>query len=253
VTSRLPAALAACFAGVLLTAQTPAPAIPSLRTIAIDPGHGGDDAGVTTNDASEKHLTLEIARRVKTQVESRMGVRVVLTREDDRTMTADERALAANNSNADLFLSLHFNTAASPSVSGAQVYYQQLDDEGQAALEATRKAGVLMTAPNGRTRSVALVPWDLAQALHVDRSAALAGILVEVMGAAQIPMSGRPLQQAPLRGLAGVNMPAALIELAYLTNTAQAAEATSAEFQGMVAQAIYDSLLRFRDEAGGER
>jgi N-acetylmuramoyl-L-alanine amidase len=87
----------------------------------------------------------------------------------------------------------------------------------------------------------------------VDRSAALAGILVEVMGAAQIPMSGRPLQQAPLRGLAGVNMPAALIELAYLTNTAQAAEATSAEFQGMVAQAIYDSLLRFRDEAGGER
>jgi N-acetylmuramoyl-L-alanine amidase len=242
--------------GALLVAQAPVEPIPpaSLQSIVIDAGHGGDDEGVKGSDGFlEKQLTLDIAKRIKTQVESRMGVRVILTREDDRTMTVDERALVANNSRADVFLSLHFNAAATPAVAGAQVYYQQLDREGEAALQAAESASARMTAPGGHTRSIAFVPWELAQVRHIDRSASLAGILGEVMTAARIPMTTRPVQQLPMRALAGVNMPAALIELAYLTNPTQAEETASAEFQGTIVQAIYDSLLRFRGVAGGER
>ena len=201
----------------------------------------------------EKQLTLDVAKRIKALVESRLGIRVVLTRDDDRAMPMDERAIVANNSRADLFLSLHFNATASPSARGAQVYYQHMDREAEAALKATQAAGVRMTAPNGDTRSIAFVRWDLAQISHLDRSAALAAVLVDVMGAAQIPMGAQPLRQAPLRGLASVNMPAALIELAYLTNPAQAKAAGSAEFQGAVAQAVHDGLLRFRGQQGEGR
>ena len=259
------AAVAAVLAGVLLNAQTPAPSTSSaelpladpsqsLQTIVIDPGHGGDDAGVKSPDGlHEKQLTLDIAKRIKTLVESRLGIRVVLTREDDRAMPMDERAIVANNSRADLFLSLHFNAAPSPSASGAQVYYQELDREGEAALQAAQAAGVRMTAPNGETRSIAFIRWDFAQIRHLDRSAALAGRLVEVLGKAQIPMGTHPLQQAPLRGLTGVNMPAALMELAYLTNPAQAKAAGSVEFQGAIAPAVHDGLLQFRDQQGEGR
>lgn len=259
--ARYPFIAAIVLAGVLLGAQAPAPpgssaelplpaATNTVQTIVIDPGHGGDDTGVKTADGVlEKQLTLDIAKRIKTLVESRLGIRVVLTREDDGALPADERAIIANNSRADLFLSLHFNAAPSPAASGAQVYYQHLDREGEAALQATQTAGVRMTAPSGETRSVAFVRWDLAQIRHLDRSAALAGVLVDVLGGAQIPMGTPPLQQAPLRGLASVNMPAVLIELAYLTNPAQAKAATSTEFQGAVAQAVHDSVLRFRGQA----
>jgi N-acetylmuramoyl-L-alanine amidase len=259
------AAAAAVLAGVLLNAQTPAPPSASgelplvappnaVQTIVIDPGHGGDDPGVTAESGIfEKQLTLDVARRIKALVESRLGVRVILTREDDRTLPLDERAVIANNSRANLFLSLHFNASLSPSVSGAQVYYQSLDREGEAALQAMQNTDATMTLPGGGTRSISFVRWDLAQIRHLDRSAALAAILVDVMGRARIPMGARPLQQAPLRGLAGVNMPAALLELAYLTNPTQAVEVTSAEFQGTLAQAVYDGLLRFRGAPGEER
>ena len=66
-------------------------------------------------------------------------------------------------------------------------------------------------------------------------------------------MGTRPLQRGPMRVLVGVNMPAALIELAYLTNPDQAKQAVSGDFQASVTQAIYDGVLKFRDYLEGRR
>ena len=89
----------------------------------IDPGHGGDDVGARgARGAQEKTVTLEVARRLRTLIEMRLGIRVVLTRDEDRTISLDERAAIANNSKADLFLSLHLNAAPAGSVAGAEVY-----------------------------------------------------------------------------------------------------------------------------------
>ena len=88
--------------------------------------------------------------------------------------------------------------------------------------------------------------WDLAQARHVETSAVLAGMLEEEL-TNRVTMSSRPRQQAPLRVLVGANMPAALVEMAYLTNPEQEKVIRGEAYQGLVAQALYDAVVRFRE------
>ena len=94
-------------------------------------------------------------------------------------------------------------------------------------------------------RTIDVIRWDLAQARHVEASAVFAGILEEDLRA-QVMMSDRPRQEAPLRVLTGVNMPAALIEMAYLTNAQQERLAQSDAYQGSLAQAMYNAVVAFR-------
>jgi N-acetylmuramoyl-L-alanine amidase len=195
--------------------------------------------------ALEKQITLAVARRLKTLVETRLGVRVVMTRDDDRAITPDERDAIANNSKADLFLSIHVNGALSPGVSGAEVYYLRLDREGEEARRNAAATELVLPAVGGGTRPIDVIRWDLAQAPHVDASASFASMLEEELRK-HVSMGPRPLQQAPMRVLAGANMPAALIEIAYLTNPAQAQQAQSGDYQAVVAQGVYDAILRFR-------
>jgi N-acetylmuramoyl-L-alanine amidase len=227
------------------------PALPGqrtarLQTMVIDPGHGGDDAGVRgPKGALEKQVTLEVARRLKSLIETRLGVRVILTREEDRAVSPDGRDAIANNNKADLFLSLHVNGAPSPSMKGAQVYYLRLDRAGEDARLRTAASELVLPAVGGGMRPVDVIPWDLAQAAHVDVSSRFASMLEEELEK-HAPMGPRPLQQAPIRVLSGVNMPAALIELGYLTNAEQERAVQSAELQGSLAQAIFDAIVRFR-------
>jgi N-acetylmuramoyl-L-alanine amidase len=221
-------------------------AVPGLHTLIIDAGHGGADAGVHgAKGALEKQVTLEVARRLKTLVETQLGVRVVMTRDDDRALTADERDAVANNSKADLFLSIHANGALSPDVTGAEVYYLRLDRDGEEARRTAAASELVLPAVGGGTRPIDVIRWDLAQATHVDASASFASMIEEELHK-HITMGPRPLQQEPMRVLSGANMPAALVEIAYLTNPAQEQQAQSAEYQGAVAQSLYDAIVRFR-------
>lgn len=244
------------------TAAPPAPAPPTastepppplltatrraaLQTIVIDPGHGGEDVGVRgEGGVEEKQITLEVARRLRGLIENRLGIRVVLTRDDDRAISLDERAALANNSKADLFLSLHANAALVPGVSGAEVFHAQLDRESQDALRSADE-GVSLPVLGGGSRKIDVIRWDLAQARHVDASEMFAGMLEEDLRA-HVPMGPRPLQQGPLRVLMGVDMPAALVEMAYLTNPEQAALAKTEAYRTSLTQGIYDAVLRFR-------
>lgn len=218
---------------------------PAFRTVVLDPGHGGEDAGVRgTDGVEEKQLTLDIARRVRQRLESRLGVRVILTRDDDRGPGLDERAAAANNSKADLFLSLHANGALAPTMSGAEVFHLRLDDEGEEARRDVAESAVLPVLGGGR-RTIDVIRWDLAQAAHVESSAVFASMLEEELRR-RVPMSPRPMQQAPMRVLASANMPAALVELAYLTNPDQARASQGEEFKNAAAEALYDAIVRYR-------
>jgi N-acetylmuramoyl-L-alanine amidase len=231
----------------------PSPVLPSspaaggLQTMVIDPGHGGDDAGVRgAKGTLEKQITLEVANRLKTLVETRMGVRVVMTRTDDRTVSPDERDAIANNSKANLFLSLHVDGAPAPSVAGAEVFYLRLDRAGEAARRSAAATEIALPTINGGTRPIDVIPWDLAQASHVGASARFATMLREELQK-HTTAGPKPLQQAPMRVLAGANMPAALVEMAFLSNAGQEQDVQSADFQSGIAQALYDAVLRFRD------
>ena len=223
-----------------------------LQTIVIDPGHGGADVGArSASGAEEKTITLDVARRLRALIEMRLGVRVILTREDDRMVSLDERAALANNSKADLFLSLHMNEAPVPDVDGAEVFYLRLDREGQDARRASANEAVALPVLGGAVRTIDLIRWDLAQARHVDASEVFAEIL-EGHLRAQVTMSRRPRQNALLRVLAGVDMPAALIEMAYLSNAEQAQLALSEAYQNSLAQAMYDAVVGFRAYLEGQ-
>jgi len=218
---------------------------PALQTLAIDAGHGGDEIGVRgVKGLEEKHLTLDVARRLRGLIERGLGLRVILTRDDDRVIGIDERAAAANNGKADLLLSLHANGALSGSPSGAEIYYERLDREGEAVRQSAATA-VSLPVISGGTRSIEVVPWDLAQASHVEASAMLASVIEQELRQ-RVPMGQRPIQQGPMRLLSAANMPAVLVEMAYLTNSAQEKAAGGDEFKNAVAQALYNAIVRFR-------
>jgi N-acetylmuramoyl-L-alanine amidase len=238
------------------TPATPAPGEPApipalasraaLQTIVVDPGHGGDEVGARgVKGAEEKHLTLEVARRLKGLIENRLGIRVILTRDEDRTLSLDERAAMANNSKADLFLSLHLNAALSRAVAGAEVFHLRADTDAVDALRSAETDAVSLPVLGGASRRIDVIRWDLAQARHIDTSARLAELLEEGLRA-HVTMGPRPLQEGPLRVLTAVDMPAALVEMAYLTNPNQEQLAQSESYQTSIAQAIYEAVLRFR-------
>jgi N-acetylmuramoyl-L-alanine amidase len=225
---RTPAVLFALLLIPLLSAQEPAR--PPDTVVVIDPGHGGDDTGVRgAGGLTEKQLTLDIAQRLKSQLEGRLGVRVLLTRSDDVVLGPDARASLANNNRGSLFLSLHANAAFSPSLAGAEIYTPAADpltgtEEGQA---------------------IELLPWNGVQARHATASARLAGLLHDELARA-IPMSPRQVQAASMRPLVGVNMPAVVVEMLYLTNPEQEKMAADDAFKDGIAQRLADAIARFR-------
>ncbi len=219
-----------------------------VRVVVLDPGHGGADAGTTgRSGVQEKAVTLDIARRVKTLLESRLGMRVLLTRDEDRDMSPDERAALANSNRADLFLSLHLNASPAPTVAGAEVYQLKVDTT-------ERRGGDLITLPTtaGGTRQFTFVPWDLAQVRHREGSTLLANLLESALRA-RIPMSARPIQEAPMRVLAGLDMSSVVVELAYLSNPEQETAVQADEFQNNAAQAVLDAVTAYRSAWRGDR
>jgi N-acetylmuramoyl-L-alanine amidase len=212
----------------------------------LDAGHGGEDVGARGPGGSEeKQITLDVARRLRSLLEARLGIRVILTRDDDRVMSLDDRAAVANNSKADLFLSLHANASPVSSVRGADVFHLRLDREGDEALRSAATSAVSLPVLGGATRSIDVIRWDLAQARHVQASTAFGSILEEDLRAI-LKMCARPRHEAPLRVLTSVNMPAALIEMAYLTNPDEERLIRGEDYQSTLVQAIYNAVVRFR-------
>ena len=157
-----------------------------MRTVVIDPGHGGDDAGAKgPNGTLEKDVTLQLARRLKAAIESRVGLRVLLTRDADENVPVDRRTALANNNKADVLFSLHANASVRPALHGAQVLSLSLDDYKSRARELI--PGTPVPVAGGGTRLVGAVPWDLAQIPHAGQSASLAAIVERHLAERHVP------------------------------------------------------------------
>jgi N-acetylmuramoyl-L-alanine amidase len=218
-----------------------------LRTVVLDPGHGGDELGTQgAKGTLEKEITLSVARRLRTLIESRLGLKVFLTRDDDRTMSLDERSAFANNHRADVFLSIHANSAVRPSARGAEVYYLTVERADEEARKRADQNSTTLPALGGGSRTIDLILWETAQARYLEQSAALAGFIEQAL-AGRVEMSPRAVQQEPFRVLVGANMPAALVEIGYLSNAEQEAQLTTPAYQEQVAQALLDALIKFRE------
>src|SRR5262249_39547608 len=230
--------------------RAPAPEGPALRTVVIDPGHGGDDAGAKgPGGAFEQDVTLAIARNVRAAVANALGVQAFLTRDKDQEVALDERAAFANNYKSDLFISIHANASRALGARGSEVYflsYQASDDESRrvAALE----GGAVPAAASAPAGSdVSLILWDMAQAEHLEEASSLASRiqdeLAEVTGSER-----RGVKQAPFRVLVGAAMPAVLVEVAFISNAEEEKLLVSDAYQSRIAAAVVRGIGRYQRE-----
>jgi N-acetylmuramoyl-L-alanine amidase len=224
---------------------SPPPAAPDAAsaTIVIDPGHGGDEPGARGPGGTvEKDVTLAVARQLRSAIESRLGVRVLLTRDADQTVPPDDRTALANNNKAAMFVSLHANSSLRPDVRGATVFFL---DAGAEAEDRPAARGAILPTLGGGTREIDIVPWEMAQTRFVAESASLAAMVSEELKS-RAEVSARPIEQAPLRVLVGANMPAVLVELGFLSNAEQEKQLTAEVYQGQLVQALLEAVSRFR-------
>ena len=186
-----------------------------LRVVVIDPGHGGSDPGVIAGNAVEKDLSLELAKLLRVELEGRLSARVVLTRHDDRDLTADQRAEIANRSHADLVLSLHFDGFPGPRARGATAYCPPATFAAP-----DHAAGVAGEGGSGVSRSqpVTLVPWRDVALRHAVESRSLAETILSALELkGQGPTRLRERLATPLLG---INAPGLVLECAALTASA---------------------------------
>lgn len=229
----------------------------AMRTVVIDPGHGGDDQGaVGASGTKEKDVTLQMALRLKGAIESRMGMRVLLTRDRDQNVSLDRRSALANNNKADLFISLHAGASLQKNLSGAQVLSLRLDHYAGRA-PASQQSGEPVPIVGGGTRLIAPAPWDLAQIPFAEDSAIVGQHLLARLTERRVPLYSASVDALPLRVLAGVNMPAILIETGFLTNPDDE-RALKGDRVPVIVDAIADTIAAVRrgvraSAAGGAR
>jgi len=225
-----------------------------VRTVVIDPGHGGDETGaIGPAGTMEKDLTLAIAREIAERLRATLGLQVVLTRDEDVAVGLDERSALANQNKADLFVSVHLNATVSGRARGAETYFLSLQasDERAAGLAAAENlTGGEPAAPGSEEFDLQLLLWDLAQSQHLASSQRLATLIqAELNRALELPDRG--VKQAPFRVLTGAAMPAVLVELGFLTNAEEEKRLRDPAYRAGLAETVVRAIGRFRAEREG--
>ncbi len=215
-------------------------------TVVLDPGHGGGDTGATTaGGLQEKDLTLVLAQKTAALLE-KAGLRVILTRSTDTQVPLVQRTAIANYNRADLFLSIHLNSSPAPSARGTETYFlsrnaTDLWSTQLAAKENTEGTASGATADSGLN----LVLWELAQTSYIVESSVLAEAIQQEFNTL-LGTTDRGVRQAPFVVLEGAQMPAVLVEVAFLSNPDESKRLTDPAFQDQVAQGLTQSILAFK-------
>lgn len=220
-----------------------------VRTIVIDPGHGGVETGAIGRSGSmEKDLTLQVARRLRRELERRMPVKVVLTRDSDVDVHWDTRTAIANQNKADLFISLHFNSSFGRSAKGAETFFLSREASDQMAADAAAMENQASPdAGDDPELDLKMILWDLAQSYHLAESQRFASLVQEELNLA-LGLRDRGVKQAPFRVLMGANMPAVLVELGFLSNREEETKAQSPTHQAELVAALVRATQRFKTQ-----
>ncbi len=226
----------------------------TLPLVVIDAGHGGHDPGAISphGGAREEEVTLSIARRTRDALVATGRVRVALTREDDHFIVLQDRYGIARRLGADLFISIHADSAGNETARGATVYTlsEVASDREARRLAARENKADIINGVNlgGATGDVSSILIDLTQRETMNVSADFAKMLV-TEGTRSLTMRSESHKFASFVVLKAPDTPSVLFETGYLSNAADAAFLTSASGQSTVAQ----TLARAVDSHFGRR
>ncbi|MGZ5438681.1 MAG: N-acetylmuramoyl-L-alanine amidase family protein [Candidatus Aminicenantales bacterium] len=250
-----PALIAAvlAIAAVGLAFPGPVAAAPAqdqaLRTVVIDPGHGGLESGAKGKFGNlEKDITLAVSLKLKALIEKDMGFEVVLTRDRDVDVSIENRSAIANNRKAGLFISIHANGSVQRKAGGSETFFLSLnatDEETRRLAYLENNSSALQSRIDPSSdNDLMMILWDMAQNAYIKQSSRLAE-LVQAELDAMLGTRNRGIKQAPFKILTGVACPAILVEAAFISNPDEEQKLASDAFQTKVAEAIYRGLALF--------
>ncbi|ATC64838.1 cell wall hydrolase [Nibricoccus aquaticus] len=206
-------------------------AVPQLRVIALDAGHGGRDPGKENKKlrVNEKTFTLDVVKRAE-KLLTQQGYKVVLTRKSDTYAELGDRPAAAARAGADLFISVHFNAVAAnvERVSGTETYTMTPQYQ-RSASDSTRDSMDAIANPGNVNDH-----WNALLGYHMQRAML-----------ADLKTSDRGLKRGRLAVLRLATCPAVLVEAGFLSNTSEAKKIATAEYRQKIADAIADGVKAY--------
>ena len=224
-----------------------------VRTIVIDPGHGGHDPGATgPTGLKEKDVNLAIAKALKRKIEDNGGEfgvsRVVVTRSDDRFIPLEERTGIAKRERADLFVSIHCNAAKNNQAHGIETYILSFTTDPEALAVAARE--------NSTTRKSLSDLADIVKkyllSSKIDESTRLAthvqSSVVNRIAKKYNPVKNKGVKKAPFIVLIGADVPSILVESSFITNPHEEKRLKSEDYINEIADGIYSGIKKYSNE-----
>lgn len=219
-------------------------------TIALDPGHGGEDPGASgKNGSKEKDIVLSIAKRLKAKLEEAPNMRVMLTRDGDYFVPLGKRVEKARKVQADLFVSIHADAFVQPSARGSSVFV--LSEKGASSTAARWLADKENQADTiggvnvkNHDRQLASVLFDLSTTAQINDSLKLGkSVLGEIGGINRLHKGS--VEQAGFAVLKAPDIPSILIETAFISNPEEEAKLLDDGYQNQMANAIVKGIRRY--------
>ncbi|MGJ7916784.1 N-acetylmuramoyl-L-alanine amidase [Massilia sp. LXY-6] len=221
-----------------------------MLTIALDPGHGGEDPGATgATGVHEKDIVLEIAKRLKGKLEDLPNTRVMLTRDADFFVPLGQRVEKARKVQADLFVSIHADAFIQPSARGSSVFV--LSEKGASSsaarwLAADQNKADLIGGVNLGTqdKQLASVLFDLSTTAQINDSLKLGKAVLSEIGGINRLHKGA-VEQAGFAVLKAPDIPSILVETAFISNPEEEARLKDDAYQNQLADAITKGIKRY--------
>lgn len=214
----------------------------SIKTIVVDPGHGGHDYGATAPGLpSEKEINLDVGKRLAALLEKR-GLKVYMTRQDDTFIPLRERNELARRWKADLFVSVHVNSAESSAGSGVETWVCSPTRDARSAQQAAREnAGAVTMSEIDDLLAEMLISSKREESRSLARS--IQRELVTATGSLD-----RGIKEAGFVVLAGLRVPSVLVEIGFLSNPAEGKRLATPEYRQTIAEAIAQGISAYASE-----
>ena len=218
------------------------------KTIVIDAGHGGKDPGaIGYSGTKEKDITLDVAKRLEKKLSKNMNVKIIMTRNEDVFLRLSERTKIANESNGNLFISIHTNAAEDRRASGFETFLIGPNKNEAAVRVAARENAVLeLEGTTGKKlTNEDLIKATIAQSAFASKSEQFASMVQkEIKKRVQSPDRG--VKQAGFYVLMGASMPNVLVELGFISNPSEEKKLRSPQYRDQLATAIYRAVEQYQ-------
>ena len=218
------------------------------KTIVIDAGHGGKDPGaVGYKGTKEKDIALDVAKRLEKKLSKNMNVKIVMTRDEDVFLRLSERTKIANESNGNLFISIHTNAAEDRRASGFETFLIGPNKNEAAVRVAARENAVLELegVAGKKLTNEDLIQATIAQSAFASKSEQFASMVQQEIKK-RVQSRDRGVKQAGFYVLMGASMPNVLVELGFISNPSEEKKLRSPQYRDQLATAIYRAVEQYQ-------